>query len=111
MNIHLNDDIFNIVLNGTKTVECRLNDEKRRNLHVGDKLIFLKKSNEDEKIESIVTELKYYKDFQELIENYSIEEVYLKECSKEDFINLINKFYTKEEQEQYGVVAIRFKKI
>ena len=45
MIIHLDEDIFNVVKNGTKTVEVRLYDEKRKNIKVGDKLTFLKRQN------------------------------------------------------------------
>ena len=41
MFIHLDSDIFDLVKNGKKDVEVRLNDPKRRNLKVGDTLIFL----------------------------------------------------------------------
>jgi len=40
-----------------------------------------------------------------------MEKLYLKDIDKEDFIKLLKRFYSKKEIEQYGVVAIRFKKI
>lgn len=111
MIIHLDSDIFDIVLNGTKTVECRLNDEKRRNLKIGDKLIFLKRPDDIEKIETVIEDLKYYNNFDEMIKDYNMEEIYLKDCTKEEFLNLIKRFYSDEEINKYGVVAIRFKKL
>ena len=108
MEVHLADDIFEVVKTGTKTVEVRVNDEKRRKLHVGDKLVFLRRSNEEDKIKAIVEDLKYYSNFNDLIKHYSIEEVYLPGYTKEYFIELLKRFYTNEQQEKYGVVAIRF---
>ena len=75
MKLHLADDIFEVVNNGTKCVEIRLNDEKRQKLHIGDKLIFLD-MNEKRKIETIIEELSYYRNAKEMIEHYSIEEIY-----------------------------------
>lgn len=111
MIVHLDSDIFDVVDKGIKCVECRVNDEKRRKLHIGDKLVFLKRPLEEDKIEAIVEGLDYYNNFEELIKNYSMEQVYLKGYTKEDFLKLISRFYTEEEQKEYGVVAIRFRKI
>ncbi len=35
MIVHLHPEVFDIVLNKDKDVEIRVNDEKRRKLHVG----------------------------------------------------------------------------
>lgn len=111
MVVHLDADIFDVVLNGTKTVEGRVNDEKRRMLKVGDKLIFLKRPDEIERIEAIVEDLVYYDSFKDMIKDYDIESVYLPGYSKEYYIELLKRFYSDEEQAKYGVVAIKFRKI
>ena len=111
MTVHLDPDIFEVVKNETKTIEVRVNDEKRRRLKVGDKIAFLKRPDELEQIEAIVEELIYYKDFNDLVKDYTIEEMYLKGYTKEYFLNLLKRFYSDEEIEEYGTVAIRFKKI
>ena len=109
MQVHLHPDIFEIVLNGTKKVEARLNDEKRRKLKVGDTLEFLKRPLEEEKILASVTSLDYYPNFEELVKHYDIKDLYLEDFTKEDFLNTLTRFYTKEDQEKYGVVAIGFR--
>ena len=38
----LQPEYFNFILNGTKRIEIRLNDEKRQNIKLGDKIKFLK---------------------------------------------------------------------
>ena len=43
--------------------------------------------------------------------NYTIEEIYLKGYTKEYFLDLLKRFYSDEEVNKYGVVAITFKKI
>ena len=111
MIIHLDADVFETVDKGFKNVEGRVNDEKRRKLSIGDKLIFLKRPDEVEKIEAIVEDLVYYKDFNEMIKDYSMKEIYLEDYSKDYYIDLIKRFYTDEEINKYGVVAIKFKKI
>lgn len=111
MIIHLDSDVFETVDKGYKNVEGRVNDEKRQKLKVGDKLVFLKRPDDREKVEAIVEELSYYKDFQEMIENYTMKEIYLEEYSKDYYIDLIKRFYSDEEINKYGVVAIKFKKM
>ena len=111
MIIHLDNDIFEFVKKGTKIVEGRVNDEKRRKLNIGDKLIFLKRPNDDETIEAFIEDLVVYKDFKSMVEDYTIEELYLPGYSKEDYLNLLKRFYSDEEIEHYGVVAIKFKKV
>ena len=110
MKVHLDEDIFEIVKNGTKDVEVRLNDEKRQQLKIGDTLIFLKRPLEDEEIRAQVEGLDYYEDFKTLVEQYDMKELYLEEYTKEMFLKELEKFYTLEQQKKYGVVAIRFKK-
>ena len=109
MIIHLDEDIFEVVKYGTKTVEVRVNDEKRRKLKIGDKITFLKRPDDIEKMDAIIEDLVYYKDFFELVKDYTMDELYLKDYSKEDFINLLKRFYSDEEINKYGVVAIKFK--
>ena len=111
MTIHLDSDIFENVKQGTKNIEVRVNDEKRRKLKIGDKIVFLKRPDEKEKIEAIIENLTYYTDFNELVKDYTIEEIYIEGYTKEEFLNLLKRFYSDEEINKYGTVAIKFKKI
>lgn len=108
MIIHLDSDIFDIVKNNSKDVEIRVNDEKRRKLKVGDTLVFLKRPNDDEELRATITDLVYFNNFLEVVDNYPMKRIYLDEYTKEDFVNLISRFYSEEEVNKYGVVAIEF---
>ncbi len=110
MFIHLDSDIFDLVKNGKKDVEVRLNDPKRRNLKVGDTLIFLRRPNDDEEIRAKVMYLDYFDTFDSLANKYKMERLYLNNFTKEEWLNLMARFYTKEDEKQWGVVAITFKK-
>lgn len=111
MVFHLHSDVFDIVKNGTKNVEVRLNDEKRRKLSIGDTLLFLRRPNDDEEIRAKVVGLKIFNNFSKLVDNYDMERLYLADYTKEMFLNELLRFYPLEEQENYGVVAIEFEKI
>ena len=109
MIVHLHPEVFEIVLQGDKDVEVRVNDEKRRNLNVGDTLVFLKRDNEEEKLIAKVTNLVYFNSFLEITNYYDMKRIYLEETTKDEYINLMKKFYSDEEVKEYGVVAIEFK--
>lgn len=108
---HLDSDVFEVIKLGFKNVEVRVNDEKRRKMKVGDEIVFLKRPLEEEKIVSKITKLNIFKNFEELVSEYSIDRLYLKEYSKEQYIELLGRFYSKEEQIKYGVVAIEFEMV
>lgn len=110
MKVHLHPDVFEIVRMGKKDIEVRINDEKRRKLKVGDTLVFLKRPNDDEEIRAKVVGLEYYDYFNTLVDNYEMERIYLSNYTKEEYLEEMKRFYTREEQEKYGVVAIIFNK-
>ena len=49
------------------------------------------------------------RNFKELIENLEISEYSDKSESEENFLHDLYKFYTKEQEEKYGVVGIQIK--
>ena len=111
MKVHLHADVFEIVKNGPKDVEVRLNDEKRRKLKIGDTLIFLKRPDEDEEIKAKVIDLKYYDNFSSLLKDFDMKRIYLENYTEEMYLKEMERFYPIEEQQELGVVAIVFEKI
>lgn len=108
---HLDADVFDVVKNGTKIIEARVYDEKRRKMKVGDQLVFIKRPLMEERIDTKIVDLKVYSNFDDLVKDYKISELYLDDFSKDEFLKLLERFYNKEEQEEFGVVAIRFEVI
>ena len=111
MNFRLDSDIFEIVESGNKDVELRLNDEKRKKLHIGDKLIFSKRPEEKEKIEAYVVGLNYFKNFEDAANHYDMKRIYKDDCSIQELVEITKRFYSDEEVKELGVVAIEFKKV
>lgn len=106
-NMHLNHVSFDKVVNGNKTIELRLNDEKRSKINVGDIITFKNRSTDDT-VSVIVTNVHHYDNFEELYRHtdklkigYSEEDI----ASPAD----MNTIYSNEQQMKYGVVAIEFK--
>lgn len=105
----LNPKYFEFMKNGTKRIEIRLNDEKRKNLKIGDVIVFQKESELKEELYTQIVNLRVKRNFKELIENLEISEYSDKSESEENFLHDLYKFYTKEQEEKYGVVGIQIK--
>ncbi len=103
----LQPEYYNYILNGTKRMEIRLNDEKRKLIKVGDTIKFLKEPDLNESFKAKVVELLYYNNFDELFDDYDISILADKSMTKEELKKILEKFYTKEKQAKYGVIGIR----
>lgn len=109
MRMHLDNKCFEKIKNGTKTIEVRLYDEKRRELKVGDIITFDNRSN-DEKMNVKVINLYVYKNFEELYKHhdkitlgYNEDEI----ASPSD----MRMYYSFEDTIKNGVVAIEIEVI
>lgn len=105
----LNNGPFEKIKNGTKTVELRLNDEKRQLLKVSDLIEFTNRTN-DEKMLVEIDGLYHYPSFEELYKNFDKMTMGYNE---DDIANPrdMEEYYSPEEQSNYGVLAIKIKKI
>lgn len=107
--MQLHEAPFAAVKSGAKTIELRLNDEKRRRIKIGEFITFLSREDSAQSLTVKVTALHPFASFQELYQalpldkcGYSEEEI--STASPED----MNIYYTAEEMERYGVVGIEF---
>lgn len=100
---------YEYILNGTKRIEIRLNDEKRRNIKIGDKIKFLKEPDLNDSFLVTVIELLKYSSFKDLLKNYDISVLADKSITKDELLNSLESFYSKEQQIKYGVLGIKVK--
>lgn len=107
----LQEKYFNYILNGSKRIELRLCDEKRKEIKLGDKIKFLKEPELTESFTVEVTGLLHYNDFENLFADYPIEILADKSMSKNELKNVLEEFYTTEKQKKYGVLGIKIKLI
>ncbi len=103
-NMKLNEKPFNNIKNGTKTIEYRLFDEKRKLLKVGDRIVFSKLPDLEDKIVVDVLDLYQEKTFKDLYIKLGNSE----EAAKEK-ANSMYTIYTPEEEKEYGVLGIKIK--
>jgi ASC-1-like (ASCH) protein len=105
--MRLATEYFEKIKGGTKTIECRLYDEKRKELKVGDVIEFSDTQNEPDKIMSEIIALHPFPSFSELLDHFPIASFGGE--SKEQFLSALKKFYSDEDEKKYGVVGIEIK--
>ncbi len=97
MKMRLHPEPFERIKSGKKKVECRLYDEKRRRLEVGDVIEFESRETGDI-VEKEVGALHVFPTFEEMFVKYP-----------EERINNVYQYYTPEEEREMGVMVIEFK--
>ena len=102
----LNEDPFEEIKNGTKTVEFRLYDEKRKRVKIGDQIEFSKLPDLLEKIVVNVDELYREDTFENLF-----RKLYKTEEEIQNKIKSIREIYSIEKEKMYGVLGIKISKI
>ena len=107
----LQEKYYNFILNGTKRIEIRLFDSKRQQIKIGDTIKFLKEPELNESFKAKVIGLLRYNTFKDLFNDFDISILSDKKMTKNELLNVLEQFYTKEKQKQYGVLGIRIELI
>ena len=56
----------------------------------------------------VVTKLEVFDSFNSLVDKYDMKDIYLENASREDYLKLMERFYSKEDEIKYGVLAISY---
>ncbi|TPR19334.1 ASCH domain-containing protein [Apilactobacillus timberlakei] len=102
----LNEDQFDLIKYGSKTIEIRLNDIKRRNLVSGDYIHFIS-TKEHRKMIVQVNSIETFDTFKDIYLKYSGTEVGSKnEDSLYKMLDETYSIYSREQEQKWGVIAI-----
>lgn len=109
--MRLHQEPFELIENGQKSIELRLNDEKRQQIHVGDEIEFRLSKEETNVLFCEVTALYPFPSFEALyaylpLSKCGYTDKNIQTASPSD----MEKYYSKEEQEKYGVLGIEIKR-
>lgn len=107
MAMKLQSEPFEAVKSGAKDIELRLNDEKRRQLNVGDTITFSKLPDKKETVSAEVVGLLHYLSFAALAEDFAPQR--LGGTDKTSIIEGMRQYYSEEEQAETGVVGIKLR--
>ncbi|MBR3299254.1 MAG: NYN domain-containing protein [Clostridia bacterium] len=110
--MRLNARPFEMIESGSKTIELRLYDEKRRRIAVGDSIEFTHAEDEKRRLSARVKALHIFKDFAELyaalpLDKCGYAEAELASASPEDMLE----YYPLEEQRRFGAVGIELEAV
>lgn len=109
MTIHemkLTEKGFEAIKNGSKVYEFRLNDEKRQKIQIGDRILFSKLPELVDKITVEVISIKGFDDFGHMFDYF---QKHYPNSTKEDWVGGMYKYYSKEDEQRYGALAIGVK--
>ncbi len=107
--MNLQPKYFDFIKDGTKRIELRLYDEKRRSIQLGDIIEFTK--SENEKFKAEVVGLLRYNSFADLFEDFDISILADSSMTKQELLEVLGEFYSEEKQAEFGVIGIRIKLI
>lgn len=99
-------EYFQAIRDGEKTVEVRLNDEKRRKISVGDTIEFIKVPEQDEKLQVQVRDLKRYDSFREMYADIPQAAFGCEDWTMQELLEGTYEIYTAEQEQRWGTVAI-----
>lgn len=104
--MRLNPAPFRMIQSGEKTIELRLFDEKRRRISVKDTITFTE-TDTGEKLRVRVTALHVFPSFDELYRTLPLKECgYTEAEAKTAGPDDMLAYYSREQQQKYGVVGI-----
>lgn len=109
--MHLADESFDMVISGKKSIEIRLNDEKRRGISDGDIIIFFRESNITDMCAATVVSARHYNSFLDLFcaERERLVDTGCANMTAEQAAQSMYKYYLSEQEERDGVLAIEIK--
>lgn len=109
--IKVKEIYYNKIKKAEKIYEVRLLDEKRKLIKVGDKIRINKEPLMEEFLDGEVVDLAMFKSFEQMANSLSAKEIGFDGCGKEQIVDEYHKFYSQEQEQKYGVVAIKLKVI
>ncbi len=99
---------FDQIKNKTKIWEVRLNDDKRKNIEIGDSILFRKLPDLFDGIVCRVVDKKYFNSFREMASVLSLRSLGFEDGATADTCEEVyHTYYSAEEEKEYGVVAFK----
>ena len=102
--MHLDYQIFEATRRGEKILEVRLNDEKRRKIKVGD-IIQFERAGDGLTIQVFVAAVRMYENLADLVAHEDLSKAGGIYKDQKDWKTCLQKYYSQEKQNLYGVVV------
>ncbi len=105
--VHVNEKWLMEILNGTKTIEGRLNKGQYAEMIAYDLITFMN-SDDTIKVNCKIEKIVKYGSFKEYLNTEDLSKCLPGISCVEDGINEYYRFYTQQDEQKYGVIAIHF---
>ena len=106
--MNLTPSPLKMIRDGNKTIELRLYDEKRKTISPGDIITFVNTEDSNDTLNVKVVDLFVFDSFEELYKKLPLQECgYTKDNINSASPDDMEKYYSKEKQNQHGVVGIK----
>jgi len=114
--IGIESSVLQDILDGSKTIEGRLGKVKFLKLRVGDKVSLREDIWQNgEIVESVpgqgiilIRQLLYFETFEEMLSSIDFQEIIPRAQNVNEVLAEYRKYYSPEDEKEYGVVAITF---
>ena len=103
--LRVRDEYLEHIKSGRKKIEVRVAYPQLRGIQPGDKIIF------NEQVPAVVTGVKRYETFRQVLREEPIKKIFPDEPSFERAVKRFHNLYPKWKENRYGVIAIKFKLI
>ena len=107
-NLNLKQVYFNLIKQKIKTFEVRLYDEKRKQISIGDDLVFTCEST-GEKLCVAVTSLLKFESFEKMATSLPSRLIGFENKTVNEIVDTYHEFYTPQKEKENGVLAIEIK--
>lgn len=104
--IHVSDPWFSLISTGLKTVEGRKNKGKFKDMKVGDVIIWTNDDFGKRYCKTKVVRKTEYKTFHDYLQTEGLDKCLPSIPTIEQGLSVYFKYYTKDDEARYGVVAI-----
>ncbi|MCG2694775.1 ASCH domain-containing protein [Candidatus Parcubacteria bacterium] len=102
---HRDEPYFSFVKKGVKTIEGRIKQDLYEKLELEDEILVFN-NKETDKIRVIVKGLRTYSSFKEMLKKEDFKKILPNVDSIEEGVKIYRKFYTSEQEKEFGVIAI-----
>ncbi len=107
LDYRVTEDVYDMVINGTKRIEIRLSNEKSNSIEIGDEIRFYV-LNTEKYFDVIVKNIYKYKNVDDLCDKVNLALVMNNNVSRKSFENVLYSLYSKEDIDNNGLVGIEF---
>ncbi len=97
------EEYFEYIRSGEKKAEVRVAYPQWRDIKPGDRILF------NSELAAVVTEVKHYETFRQVLQEESIKKIFPDEPSFERALKRFHSMYAKWKENRYGVMVIKFK--